>query len=1106
MLNRKSGSNIYEEFKRGLWSSRLRNSFLPVIRERGERYARNGRVVLREFSRNNITATVLGTVAYDVELYLSEDMESSSDIRTSCTCPFFRQGFPCKHLWAAIMEADRLLEGEGTDRVSTESPGAGNKTGKIDRSWRRFFCGDAFNAPEPATAPEYSPGNFVPVYSLYIGERELLFSAVERYVKKDGTLGRKRKISQSATPRGSFPVADRLLMAVVEEISRKNGYAGSYYSSGTAMYEDILLEKDDLEVILPLLADTGRCLVNFWKKGVIADPLSKGVPFDAAFYLSAAGNGVSEEVAGTDRNDSLKLYPVFYLLQGDDSDVREIHRNQMDCIFNTDPLMFISDGRLHRVRDITFQWISEVYPLEYIEVSKEDIPEMLSAAEALPLAPSVDLPDDIAPVPVETVEPEGVLLLELDEAGASARFFVDYEGIEIDWQDRRNSILDPDRWIRIKRSRAMEQHFVMMLEEEGFRQDGGFFCRNIKGITSALDALGRQGFRLEASDRQKIRGGAVTSFKVSSGVDWFDLEGVISYGDEIIPLPRAMREFVKGNRTIRLGDGSVGILPEEWFSEHMSMLELGSPVKAAGGRGGKLRFPSTRVLLLDALLEEQDTVSLDRRFVELRDALKDFSGIEPQQVPAQFRGSLRPYQQDSLGWFAFLRKMNFGGILADDMGLGKTVQVLAWLSKNVETEEEDGGASRTVSPSLIVVPTSLVFNWESEAQRFVPEMKVLVYGGQGRKHLIEKIPEHHLVITTYGLMRRDIEELREIEFEYAILDESQAIKNSASQTAKAARLLNAANRLCLTGTPLENNVGELWSQMEFLNPGILGSRASFERRFLKPIDRDDDEALRLLKTIVKPFILRRTKELVASELPEKMEQTVFCTMPAAHADVYGKLRDHYRASILSSVKQNGINRSKIKVLEALLRLRQAASHPALVGYDDVHSGKLEELLQLVEEAVAGGHKALVFSQFTSMLALIRKSLDQRGIVYEYLDGRVPQKRREERVCRFQEDEGVKLFLISLKAGGVGLNLTAADYVFIVDPWWNPAVELQAVDRTHRIGQDKRVFTYRFITAETVEEKVLALQKQKQALVSSILSGSGDMLRNISSQDLEVLFS
>jgi SNF2 family DNA or RNA helicase len=451
-----------------------------------------------------------------------------------------------------------------------------------------------------------------------------------------------------------------------------------------------------------------------------------------------------------------------------------------------------------------------------------------------------------------------------------------------------------------------------------------------------------------------------------------------------------------------------------------------------------------------------------------------------------------------LGWFAFLKRFSFGGILADDMGLGKTVQVLAWLAGELENGKK--------GPSLVVSPTSVLFNWQAEAKRFVPDLKILAYVGNNRSELIKELDQADLVITTYGLVRRDIEILKDLQFNYIILDESQAIKNSNSQIAKAVRLLRAEHRLCLTGTPLENNVGELWSQMEFLNPKLLGSRAVFDRSFAKPIAQGDKTARDILKKMVKAFLLRRNKDAVAKEILGKMEHVILCPMTDGQARIYSQVRNHYRASILATIERQGLNRSRIKILEGLLRLRQAANHPALIGEDSAGSGKLDNLMTLIKEAISGGHKALVFSQFTKMLGLIRRSLDNAGIIYEYLDGRTPQARRKDRVRCFQDNEDIKLFLISLKAGGLGLNLTAADYVFLVDPWWNPAVELQAVDRTHRIGQDKKVFTYRFITAETVEEKVLALQEKKRELVSAILSGGQDMLRQLSREDLDLLFS
>ncbi len=1106
---RQNNSPHHAESDSGLWVSRLRGSFLPVIRERGERYARENRVRLEEATPDRIAGTVKGTIPYDVELFVVDHGKKRDNIKTWCNCPFFRQGFPCKHLWAAILEADSILrhsEGmeAGPGAQGSAAGKSGDTEGRVDRNWRRFFSKEALKPPEIHVSDKASAGSFVPVYTLHIGERELLFSAVERYLKKDGTLGRKRRISFSSAAPGSVPAADRILMAVVEDITRESA-SFMYYGTGTGRYEDVLLRQHDLELLLPLLADTGRCQVSFWKKGVIADPLTSGRPFDAGFRLKAEK---------TSPDGSVRLVPVFLEPSVDaetgDECLAELSRDRVDCIFNTSPLMFIAGGRLYRIEDIPFGWISRIYPLEYIEVPEQEIPELVKTADSLPVVPEIELPEKLAPSFDGSVDPSPVIVAGFDEGEVTIRLVMDYEGLEIDWQDRRDTILDPDRWVRISRQRIKEQHFVSALVKEGFKQDVHDFKRDFKNIAQVFNELEKAGFRIEAENRRQIRSRSATAFRVSSGMDWFDLEGHISFGDAIIPLPRAIREFLKGSSTVQLDDGSFGLLPAEWLEEHVPMLEMalieGKAGKGAGDGESSLRFPSSRALLIDALIEDAENVEVDRDFDRLRQAMKNFRGIEKIPVPEQFNGTLRPYQQDSLGWFGFLENMNFGGILADDMGLGKTVQVLAWLSRFVQRASGKGDAPDRLKTTLIVVPTSLVFNWKSEAARFVPDMKVLVYGGSDREGLYDKITDHHLVITTYGLMRRDIEKLREIEFEYVILDESQAIKNPASQTARAARLLNAAHRLCLTGTPLENNVGELWSQMEFLNPGILGNRTAFERKFLKPIDRDDEKALETLKTIVKPFILRRTKELVASELPEKMEQTVFCVMPPAQADVYMKLRDHFRTSILSSVEQKGMNRSKIKVLEALLRLRQAANHPALVGHKDAGSGKLDELMQLVDEAVAGGHKALIFSQFTKMLALIRKGLDDRHITYEYLDGRVAQKLREARVTRFQEDNDVKLFLISLKAGGVGLNLTAADYVFIVDPWWNPAVELQAVDRTHRIGQDKRVFTYRFITTDTVEEKVLALQKQKQKMVTSILSGSSDMLKNLSANDLEVLFS
>jgi SNF2 family DNA or RNA helicase len=382
---------------------------------------------------------------------------------------------------------------------------------------------------------------------------------------------------------------------------------------------------------------------------------------------------------------------------------------------------------------------------------------------------------------------------------------------------------------------------------------------------------------------------------------------------------------------------------------------------------------------------------------------------------------------------------------------------------------------------------------------------VLDYTGSNRHALREQFPQYDLIITTYGTLRTDIVELGQFEFDYVILDEAQAIKNADSQAAKAARLLRGRHRLAMSGTPIENHMGELWSIFEFLNPGMLGTHAVFKRHAsgIGPLE-DEDRAV--LARALRPFILRRTKEQVARDLPEKLEQTVFCELEAEQRKLYNELRDHYRSSLLDRIAREGMNKAKIMVLEALLRLRQAACHPGLIDKKKSAGGsaKLDALMGHVADVIDEGHKVLVFSQFTSFLSIVRQRFDATKTPYEYLDGKT--KDRQGRVERFQTDPNCKLFLISLKAGGLGLNLTAAEYVFLLDPWWNPAVEAQAIDRAHRIGQTQRVFAYRLIAKDTVEEKVLQLQQSKKELADAIINADNSLIRSLKREDLEMLLS
>jgi SNF2 family DNA or RNA helicase len=413
----------------------------------------------------------------------------------------------------------------------------------------------------------------------------------------------------------------------------------------------------------------------------------------------------------------------------------------------------------------------------------------------------------------------------------------------------------------------------------------------------------------------------------------------------------------------------------------------------------------------------------------------------------------------------------------------------------------DGGDTRPQRPSLVVVPRSVLFNWMQEASRFAPNLRVLDFSGAGRSDRMHRIEDSDVVLVTYGTLRRDAAALSDFEFDYVVLDEAQMIKNPQTAAAKAARLLNGRHRLALSGTPVENRLSDLWSLFEFLNPGLLSGSTAFSRSFSGDAD---DEQLHVLARGLRPFILRRTKEQVASELPDKTEQTLVCDLEPRQRTLYNELRDHYRKQFL----RDGASwqRSKLQVLEALLRLRQAACHPALIDPARIEepSAKLDLLMTRIIETIDEGHKALVFSQFTSFLALVRRELDERRVTYEYLDGRT--RDRQARVERFQSDQDCRLFLISLKAGGLGLNLTAADYVFILDPWWNPAAEAQAVDRAHRIGQARNVFAYRLIARDTVEERVVELQQRKRALADAIVSADNSVVRALTREDLELLLA
>ena len=645
---------------------------------------------------------------------------------------------------------------------------------------------------------------------------------------------------------------------------------------------------------------------------------------------------------------------------------------------------------------------------------------------------------------------------------------------------------------------AREQAAGIQLYELGFRDakdhllDPGSLEIPAKRVPQVTKELVQAGWRVEAEGKL-IRQAGEFKLAVTTGIDWFELGGQVDFGGQAVPLPDLLAAARRGETMVSLGDGSMGMLPEDWLKKYGMLADLGS----AEDENGPIRFGKAQAGLLDALLASQPEIKLDIGFGKVRQHLPRFEGVHPKEAPPGFRGELRPYQKEGLGWLEYLQQFDFGGILADDMGLGKTVQVLALLQSRRARRQSKG-------PSLIVVPRSLVFNWKAEAEKFCPRLRVLDYTGPNRHASRDEFPDHDLIITTFGTLRTDIVELSQITFDYVILDEAQAIKNADSQAAKAARLLKGRHRLAMSGTPIENHLGELWSIFEFLNPGMLGTASVF-KKYATGASAADEGARSLLARALRPFILRRTKAQVVQDLPEKFEQTLFCDLEPAQRQLYEDLKAHYRQALLRKDSAE-LGRSKIEVLEALLRLRQAACHPGLI--DPERSGdasaKLDMLIPQLVEVAEEGHKILVFSQFTKFLGLVRDRLDAEGVKYEYLDGRT--RNRAERVERFQTDPDVPLFLISLKAGGLGLNLTAAGYVYLLDPWWNPAVEAQAIDRSHRIGQTQQVFAYRLICRDTVEQKILELQQKKRDLADAILNENRNVIGTLTKDDLEFLLS
>jgi non-specific serine/threonine protein kinase len=581
---------------------------------------------------------------------------------------------------------------------------------------------------------------------------------------------------------------------------------------------------------------------------------------------------------------------------------------------------------------------------------------------------------------------------------------------------------------------------------------------------------------------------------ISSNTDWFDAKVDISFGEQKVSVQDIKNMLLNKQQFIPLKDGTLGVLPEEWIKKYALLFKVGE------GKSDTIKLSKYHFSLIDELYKMRDEEELIFQLEEKYEKIREKYTIPDVLPPAHLESVLRPYQVSGFQWLNYLQEVQWGGILADDMGLGKTIQTLSFLQ---HLKEKKGKLL-----SMVVCPTTLLFNWQNELEKFTPSLSFVIHhgGNRSKTQLLKNAPE--VIITTYGTLRSDIKAFSEVQFDYVILDESQAIKNPSSKVTKAASLLKSENRLCLSGTPLQNNTFDIYAQMNFLNPGMLGSVEFFKHNFAMPIDKfDEQEQKEHLRKFVFPFILRRTKEQVAKDLPEKQEMVLFCEMGDEQRKIYDAYRNDFRDKLLGMVEQKGLQKTQLSILQGLMKLRQICDSPAILKDESYpnESVKLTELTREIVENISN-HKALVFSQFLGMLGLIKEELIRLKIDFEYFDGSSTIAERERAIERFQNDSNCRVFLISLKAGGVGLNLTAADYVYIVDPWWNPAVEQQAIDRTHRIGQTKNIFAYRMICKDTVEDKIIKLQEKKKSLAKALISDEEGFVKSLTKEDIAYLFS
>lgn len=1055
---------------------RYTNEFEATVRRRGEHYVKSNFIKLINKNENGeFTFESHSDKKYEIKLVVK-----NKKINFDCNCPYFAQGYNCKHIWASMVFAHKnKWFVEVTKKVETNSILEGHSETKgIDNS--SVTKAEKLNWKEKIiqilSTDSNRPNLFKQVNELELNKDKSMIFLIEAdprsteskiklhfYIKeslKNSFSGAIKKIALSQDMIKNFHdnLDQRALWIFLGSKSEiKNGVSDD-------KKEFVYLESILHYPLLKELSDSGKLFISDFIKNenslqIVEEPLSLRMVLKKENNEFAVSSELYNSEYQTLIHPLLLFKPPFCIFQNKLFRLDNFINHQIVAAFKKEVEISIPNDEIQNF-------------MEYVLLN-QNAPELV-----LPEELEFTRSQDVHKVRLEIVKETGT-------AGFVVYLSFKYGQKFIRHQSKERSVYDPRTQILFERNLDFEyQNIDNYSKAVGvpFNELNGTFNIAEKNISTFVEKSTEFGWDVYAFQK-KVQMGSDYRGEIKSKQDWFDLSAQFTFANgDVINLPEILANIRQGDRFVKLSDGSVGFLNQDWVTK------FGQLINGEINDDNSIKLTKLQAMFHGFQFIEDQRFTFDNKYMEFNKILKKLSELKEEEADDAFKGELRPYQKMGLSWLHTMTDNHIGAVLADDMGLGKTIQVLSLLS------HQEG-------QSLIVAPKTLIFNWFNEAQKFTPHLVFHNHTGGDRNERIKSLEAANVVITTYQTLRLDIDYFKNLKFKYFVFDEAHYIKNSDSQSYMACKLINADQKIALTGTPVENSLSDLFSILSVTTPGLISDNVS--NRFIRETDPD---VLKGLSKSLKPFILRRTKEQVLTDLPDKSEQILYCELSPKEKNKYDELKKYYWSNLSGKIQEKGLARSKIEILEALLRLRQASCHLGLLDSNEASasSSKFDLLLENMKTVIADGHKVLIFSQFTKLLGLLKNKLHESHIKFEYLDGKT--KNREEIVNHFQENKDIHAFLISLKAGGVGLNLTSADYVYILDPWWNPAAESQAIDRAHRIGQKNKVFAYKIIAKGTVEEKILELQKAKKELAKTIVSNEASVFKGLEIDDLKELFN